>query len=118
MTFLGFVTSPSVNKNTCRGYYFLLGVLNRLSKGSNISVPPISALNYYILLMADSTVFSSYLALSLYNLVKLLPKLYTLKNEFVGNDLRNSINASFAFSILVPLIEPLLSNTNIKSLYT
>jgi len=69
-------------------------------------------------LIADFTVFSSYTVLSLYNLVKLLPKLYTLKNELGGHDFRNSINAYFAFSILVPSMEPLLSNTNIKSLYT
>ena len=47
---------------------------------------------------------------------KLDPKLYTLKYEPYGKDFKNMTNAFLAYSILYPLIDPLLSNKNINSL--
>ena len=84
-------------------------------RGLSISVPPKSAFILSINSIAFYTLFSSYLRLSGNINSKLEPKLIILKNESIGNDLINVLKAFFAWVILVPSIEPLLSITKINS---
>jgi len=88
---------------------------NKERTGADIFVPPKSAWNF------STSTFALLRLSSLYSTelgkreLKLVPKLIMLKNIFTDILRKNSWRPCFNVSILSPLIEPLLSQTNIIS---